>query len=87
MSRRLLFSSEQVVSALLRLGFEIARQKGSHASLRRRRADGGHDVTVVVLDCNPLPKGTLLGILKQGNVSYEEFLDAAKVKRKRRRRE
>jgi len=84
-SKRLLFLSDEVISALLRAGFEIAPQTGSHASLKRKRAGGGHDVVVVIMGYSEIPKGTFRGILKQANITYEEVLALARVKRRGRR--
>ena len=79
--RRRLFSSREVVAALLRGGFEQARKsKGSHATFKRRRADGTHDVTVVPLGQKEIPQGTLVSILRLANVSDDEFREWAKVK-------
>jgi len=78
-----LFSSDEVVAALRRGGFEHCRKsKGSHATFVRLRPDGRHDVTVVVLGKKEIPKGTLDRLLEQANVSEQEFLDWARVKRK-----
>ncbi len=63
-------SGPEVVKALRRLGFEVARQEGSHI----RMTKGGCHVTIPnhrVL----LPK-TLQSILKQANITREEFRDA-----------
>ena len=87
MSRRRLFSSDEIINALLRGGFEIVRKsKGSHQALIRQRTDGGHDTTVVILHKPEVPKGTFDSILALGNVDYDDFLDWAKVKRKGRKR-
>lgn len=48
----------------------------------RERRDGTKDVTVVVLGKMEIPRGTLRDILRLGNISDAEFLDAL---RKRRR--
>ena len=78
-----LFSSDEIIAALQRGGFKQARtSKGSHATFKRRRPDGTHDVTVVLLGQKEVPKGTLDSILKLANIDYEEFLDWAKVKRR-----
>ena len=56
MSPRRLFSSDEIVSALLRGGFQAARKsKGSHQAFIRKRADGGTDVTIVVLAKREVP--------------------------------
>lgn len=61
-------SGAQVVKALERLGFEFVRQRGSHAILRK----GG--IGPVVPMHKELKPGTLNGILRQAQVSPEEFL-------------
>jgi len=77
-----LVSSNRVLTALRRLGFIDGPAKGSsHLSMHRLRADGKIDVVSVVLDQNPMPRGTLHGILKTGNVSHLDFLKALGVKR------
>ncbi len=62
-------SGRALIAALLRLGFVVSRQKGSHAALRR-----GADVCVVPLH-DELLVGTLRGILRQARVSPEELRD------------
>ena len=71
-----LLSSDRIIRALERGGFELARKsRGSHQALKRQRPDGGHDVTIVTLGKSEVPKGTLNHILKLANVSRDEFLD------------
>ena len=85
--RRRLFSSDQIITALRRGGFEPGRKsRGSHLALTRRRPSGRHDVVIVPMGRKEVPAGTLRSILKQGNVDYEEFLVWAKVKDKGRGR-
>jgi len=85
-SRQTLFSSDEVINALLRGGFEIARKsKGGHLTLKRQRPQGGHDVTVVPMGKKEIPKGTFDDILKLANVSYDDFLTWARIKPKRRK--
>jgi predicted RNA binding protein YcfA (HicA-like mRNA interferase family) len=84
-SKRRLFSSAEIITALKRAGFESGKKtRGSHQALKRKRADGKHDVAIVVLGKKEVPNGTLQGILTQAGISYEEFLDFAKVKRRGR---
>ena len=86
MSKATLFSSEKIIQALLRGGFEIAhKSKGGHQTLKRQRPDGGHDVTVVPMGKQEVPKGTLESILRLGNVDYADFLAWSGVKRKGRK--
>ena len=60
-------SGAEAIRALQRLGFEKARQRGSHVILRR--AGKG---CVVPLH-SELKVGTLAGLLRQAEVSTEEF--------------
>lgn len=86
MNKRRLFSSKEIVAALECAGFEqhrtSSRSGGSHCTLKRLRSDGRHDVATVVLGKKEVPWGTFNSILTQANMSYEEFLEFAKVKRK-----
>ena len=56
---------------LIRIGFRVVRQRGSHITLEnivnRRK------VTVPIHN-KDLPKATLFSILKQSGISVEEFL-------------
>ena len=66
-------SGKEIIRALTKIGFVETRQKGSHVILKRRTS------TIEVGCVVPLHKevalGTLRGILKQANVSQEEFLN------------
>ena len=87
MSKQRLFSSDEIINALLRCGFEVARKsKTGHLTLKRLRPDGRHDVTVVPMGKREIPKRTFDDILKLANVEYDDFLDSAKIKRKGRKR-
>jgi predicted RNA binding protein YcfA (HicA-like mRNA interferase family) len=55
---------------LEKLGFTVARQKGSHVVLRR-----GSIGCVVPLH-RELKIGTLSGVLKQAGITAEEFMQA-----------
>jgi predicted RNA binding protein YcfA (HicA-like mRNA interferase family) len=61
-------SGAQVVQALQRLGFSVARQRGSHIVMRRGSSG------CVVPSHRELKTGTLAGVLKQAGVSVEEFM-------------
>lgn len=63
-------SGAEAVRALQRLGFVVARQRGSHIVMRRE-ASG-----CVVPDHRELKTGTLAGVLKQAGVSVEDFTKA-----------
>jgi predicted RNA binding protein YcfA (HicA-like mRNA interferase family) len=70
-----LYSSDEVIGALLRGGFELARKsKRSHQTLKRPRRNGGTDVTVVPLGKKEIPRGTFSNILRLANVTVDDFL-------------
>jgi len=59
-----------VLKKLEKVGFTVSRQTGSHARLIH--PDGR--ATTVALHNRDLPKGTLRAILRQCNLTLEEFL-------------
>jgi len=61
-------SGAEVVRALERLGFVVARQRGSHIVMRRGSTG------CVVPNHRELKVGTLAGILKQAGVTPDEFV-------------
>lgn len=63
-------SGRDCVSALLKLGFVLKRQHGSHIILRRDEPYA----QVVVPDHRELDSGTLRSILRQANITTEDFL-------------
>jgi predicted RNA binding protein YcfA (HicA-like mRNA interferase family) len=63
-------SGAQAVRALERLGFAVARQRGSHIVMRRGSTG------CVVPNHRELKTGTLAGVLKQAGVSAEDFINA-----------
>jgi predicted RNA binding protein YcfA (HicA-like mRNA interferase family) len=63
-------SGSEIVKALQRLGFEVARQRGSHIILRRGSSG------CVVPNHREVKVGTLAGVLRQAGVSAEEFISA-----------
>lgn len=63
-------SGAQAVRALERLGFALARQRGSHIVMRRGSTG------CVVPNHRELKTGTLAGVLKQAGVSAEDFINA-----------
>jgi predicted RNA binding protein YcfA (HicA-like mRNA interferase family) len=70
MTRLPRISGRDCVAALLKAGFHFKRQHGSHIILRRDTpfAQG------VVPDHSELDTGTLRSILRQSNLSAEDFL-------------
>ena len=63
-------SGGEAIRVLEQLGFVVVRQKGSHVILRRGSSG------CVVPNHRELKMGTLSGVLKQAQVSVEEFLNA-----------
>ena len=61
----------QLVRALKRAGFEEKRQKGSHLHLKRE--SDKRRVTVPIHKGRDIPTGTLRGILKDADLSIDEF--------------
>jgi predicted RNA binding protein YcfA (HicA-like mRNA interferase family) len=66
-------SGSETVQALERLGFVVARQRGSHIVLRRGA------VGCVVPNHRELKVGTLAGVLKQAGLTAEEFIRALRL--------
>lgn len=60
-------SGRQTIRALVRLGFEEISQRGSHVKLRRE------SLTVIVPLHDELARGTLRSVLRQANLTNEEF--------------
>ena len=65
-------SGREVVKILSKLGFKIARQRGSHIILVKESEKGKKGV--VVPNHKEIDKGTLLEIIRQAGLTREEFL-------------
>jgi len=65
-----------LIRALKRAGIEEQRQGGSHLHLRRE--SDGKRVTVPVHKDRTLPTGTLRAILRDADISVEEFYELLK---------
>ena len=72
MSKVPILSGKEIIKILSKIGFEEVRQKGSHVILKKRTLTG--DLGCVVPLHKQVAIGTLRGILKQANVSQEEFM-------------
>lgn len=64
-------SGEQTIKALQKLGFKVARQRGSHVVMKKILPET--TVGCVVPMHKELASGTLLNILRQAKISLEEF--------------
>jgi predicted RNA binding protein YcfA (HicA-like mRNA interferase family) len=73
-------SSDDVIRALKKDGFEYApkRGKGSHTALFKID-EKGRKLLVIVPKRRELPKGTLLSILQQANLSKDDFIELLKT--------
>jgi len=66
-------SSGEAIRSLERLGFEQVRQTGSHVVMKKETEEG--KIGCVVPLHRELKVGTLSGILKQAQVTVEEFIE------------
>ena len=66
MRKRPVVSGEKLLKVLVRLGYEIIRQRGSHVRLRKQTVAGDHNITIPLHD--ELAKGTFNDILSQVSV-------------------
>jgi predicted RNA binding protein YcfA (HicA-like mRNA interferase family) len=62
-------SGAQLIGALQKLGWEVARQRGSHVRLRHQ----DRAVSLVVPLHRELKRGTLNGILRDAGLSRDEL--------------
>lgn len=62
----------EVVRAFEKLGWEVARQRGSHIILTK----AGHIATLSVPDHAEVARGTLRSLIARAGLSVEEFLGA-----------
>ena len=63
------YKAREVLASLQRAGFVVKRQSGSHVVLRH--ADGRQ--TYVAMHTKDVPTGTFRSILKQAELTHEEF--------------
>jgi predicted RNA binding protein YcfA (HicA-like mRNA interferase family) len=63
-------SGRECIDALMRCGFRVCRQSGSHVVLRRDKPFA----QVVVPDHKELDRGTLRAILRQTDLSVDELI-------------
>ncbi len=72
-------SGKEVHAVLLKHGFEVKRQKGSHVTLYKKTSQGkGLYVTVPLHSKPDLLPATLLSILRQAEITKEEFIQLLK---------
>lgn len=76
MARLPSLSSNEVLRALRKAGFEMApkRGKGSHTAMVMQRPNEPTRL-VIVPKAKDLPRGTLMSILDQAGLTNDEFLN------------
>lgn len=65
---------KEVVKVFQHLGWQIARQRGSHIILIK----ANHNATLSVPDHKEVAQGTLRGLIRSADLSVEEFVEVAK---------
>jgi predicted RNA binding protein YcfA (HicA-like mRNA interferase family) len=65
-------SGRKVIKALTKTGFRVEGKKGSHVKIKKK--ENGKILIVIVPDHEELAGGTLKSILRQANLSRDEFL-------------
>ena len=68
-----IISADECIAALRQFGYRVARQKGSHARLT---CEARTPVTVPMHKGKTLKRGTLRAILRDADISVEEFVAA-----------
>ncbi|MHB8905435.1 MAG: type II toxin-antitoxin system HicA family toxin [Melioribacteraceae bacterium] len=64
-----LYSSKEIESVLKKLGFIFVSQKGSHGKFKHK--DGR--ILVLPMNRKEIPIGTFRSILRQANISLQDF--------------
>lgn len=67
-----LLRPREVVKIFERLGWEVARQRGSHIIMTKP----GHIATLSIPDHAFVARGTLRSLIARAGISLEEFLDS-----------
>ncbi|MBE9045027.1 type II toxin-antitoxin system HicA family toxin [Pleurocapsales cyanobacterium LEGE 10410] len=70
MSKLPVVSGSECIKALKKTGFAIVRQRGSHVVLVREEPRN----TVIIPNHKELDRGTLRAIIRQANLTVEEFI-------------
>lgn len=67
-----LLSGRQVVKIFRKLGWQVARQRGSHVILTK----SGHIATLSVPNHKEVAKGTLRALIRDAGLTVQDFLSA-----------
>lgn len=65
---------DRIVAALKRLGFSVVRQRAAHFRLQKQLP--GRRIKITVPAHRPVKRSTLSHILKQAEISLDDFLAA-----------
>lgn len=65
---------QEVVQTFEKLGWEVARQRGSHIILTKK----GHIATLSIPNHSEVARGTLRSLITKSGITVEEFLEAVK---------
>lgn len=71
MAKLPIVSGRKLLRAMLKAGFLVSRQTGSHAQLYH--PDNADILVMIPIHNKDLPKGTLRNILRQAEMSVEEL--------------
>ncbi|MGO8733349.1 MAG: type II toxin-antitoxin system HicA family toxin [Terriglobia bacterium] len=63
-----------VIGAFQKLGWEVARQRGSHIILTKT----GHIATLSIPNHSEVARGTLRALIARAGLTVDEFLDATR---------
>jgi len=66
-------SGGELVKALKKAGFEVARQRGSHVQMRKWVEGEKVSFPVPVHQATPIKRGTLNGILRKAGLTVEQL--------------
>ncbi|HDZ69243.1 MAG TPA: type II toxin-antitoxin system HicA family toxin [Phycisphaerales bacterium] len=67
-----LLRPREVIKAFEKLGWDVARQRGSHIILTKE----GHIATLSVPNHSEVARGTLRSLIARAGITLEEFLKA-----------
>lgn len=68
-----LYSSKEIRAVLEKLGFTFTSQKGSHGKFTNKLGK----VAILPMNKKEIPRGTLASILRQADITLQEFLKHA----------
>jgi predicted RNA binding protein YcfA (HicA-like mRNA interferase family) len=63
---------QEVVRIFQSLGWNVARQRGSHIIMTKQ----GANVTLSIPNHKEVAKGTLRSLIRSANITIDEFIDA-----------